>query len=356
MLKYSRNTAKRLCTAENKITGRAQGGGDGHARITNDASASTKNAHLPRLQQQCAVVRQGHRLEAAADRGWETQTVIHTHSFQAASRQLLGRPLPTHNHTRTHPGGVLSYMRPRRRQACVQGVGDISAAMSWTRSTGHYLWPCTRTQSCKSTCTIMPHNHARAQSCTPGVYPGSCRSSDFPKRASRTHRLSRFGPPKSVNIDDFQRFSHCPHLHGANSRVNRSRAALGTHFHTFYTFHTFTPARPRRRQPREQQAGQLRTAPTQRGQQLAPRPVVHPQQQPSVDKPAGAGFVGVELCECMRVRVCDRESVCACVRVCVSVRACVQVRVRVLKPLRMSGIRIRRCRAESACVCMRVCV
>jgi hypothetical protein len=33
---------------------------------------------------------------------------------------------------------------------------------------------------------------------TPGVYPGSYRPSDFPMRASRTRRLSRQGPPKSV--------------------------------------------------------------------------------------------------------------------------------------------------------------
>jgi hypothetical protein len=47
-------------------------------------------------------------------------------------------------------------------------------------------------------CLACTCEHAR----TPGVYPGSCRSSDFPMRtSSQTHRLSRRGPPNSVEID-----------------------------------------------------------------------------------------------------------------------------------------------------------
>jgi hypothetical protein len=43
--------------------------------------------------------------------------------------------------------------------------------------------------------------------CVAGVYPGSCWSSAFSMRSSRTHRLSRRGPPRSVKIDDFHTFS-----------------------------------------------------------------------------------------------------------------------------------------------------
>jgi hypothetical protein len=46
-------------------------------------------------------------------------------------------------------------------------------------------------------------------------YPGSCRSSAIPKRASRTHRLSRRGPPKSVKST----ISHFP-------RKNRLRSSV----------------------------------------------------------------------------------------------------------------------------------
>jgi hypothetical protein len=53
-----------------------------------------------------------------------------------------------------------------------------------------------RRTASQTPCTALTHTDTH----TPGVYPGSCRSSDFPMRASRTHRLSRRGPPKSVKI------------------------------------------------------------------------------------------------------------------------------------------------------------
>jgi hypothetical protein len=84
---------------------------------------------------------------------------------------------------------------------------------------GGATWHCCPTIRTRT----LAHTLARTHTCThaPGVYPGSCRPSDFPMRASQTHRLSRRGPPKSVKMTIFTLFHRISQKNASAHRISR---------------------------------------------------------------------------------------------------------------------------------------